>query len=217
MTQPVKLLLVDDHPVFLDGLRAVFAPEPWVERVAVARTAKEAVQQCTEEPYDVAVVDLRLPDGDGVELTRRLLALQPQLRVLMLTMHADSDAVMRALASGATGYLLKDAEPDEVRAAVQQVARGGVVVGPGASAWLQGSMKGAPIDLSTLTERERDLLALLAAGLNTAVIAERLHVSTKTVRNRLSELFGRLGVSSRAEAIVLARDAGLGRNRAGGS
>jgi DNA-binding NarL/FixJ family response regulator len=78
-------------------------------------------------------------------------------------------------------------------------------------------MKGAPIDLSTLTERERDLLALLAAGLNTAVIAERLHVSTKTVRNRLSELFGRLGVSSRAEAIVLARDAGLGRNRAGGS
>lgn len=207
------LLLVDDHPVFLDGLHALLASEPWVATVALARTAADAVERCSTRPFDVAVVDLRLPDGDGVDLTRRLLALRPRLRVLMLTMHADSDAVLRALASGAAGYLLKDAEPEDVRSAVRQVARGSMVVGAGAAETLQGSMTGTTIDLRSLTDRERELLGLLALGINTAVIAERLHVSPKTVRNRLSELFTRLGVSGRAEAIVLARDAGLGRGR----
>jgi DNA-binding NarL/FixJ family response regulator len=212
MSERVRLLLVDDHPVFLDGLRALLASEPWVAEAELARTSAEAVELCRSRPFDVAVVDLRLPDGDGVELTRRLLALRPGLRVLVLTMYADSDAVVRALGSGAAGYVLKDAEPEDVRAAVQQVSRGAMVVGAGAASLLQVTMSGSPVDLSGLTDRQRELLDLLALGLNTAAIAARLHVSTKTVRNRVSELLAVLGVSSRAEAIVLARDAGLGRD-----
>lgn len=212
MNKTVTLLLVDDHPVFLDGLHALFRTESWVRDVAVARTGAEAMQECATTKPDVAVVDLRLPDGDGVDLTRRLLALHPPLRVLLLTMHADTEAVMRALASGAAGYLLKDAEPEDVRAAVRQVARGGMVVGAGVADPLRQSIGGGGPDLSGLAPRDRELLSLLAAGLPTAVIASRLHVTPKTVRNRLSELFGRLGVTSRAEAIVIARDAGFGRS-----
>jgi DNA-binding NarL/FixJ family response regulator len=211
VSDSVSLLLVDDHPVFLEGLQGLFAAEPWVGGLAVARTGAEAMRRCADSQPDVAVVDLRLPDGDGVELTRRLLASRPRLRVLILTMHADSDAVLRALASGAAGYLLKDAEPEDVRAAVRQIARGGMVLGAGVADPLRQSMGGTGPDLSALRPRDRELLALLASGLPTAVIASRLHVSPKTVRNRLSELFGRLGITSRAEAIVIARDAGLGR------
>ena len=211
MTAGSRLLLVDDHPVFLDGLARLLAAEEWVATTTSARTCEEAVEESGTTQFDVAVVDLRLPDGDGVELTRRLLARQPHLRVLVLTMHADSDAVMRALASGAAGYLLKDAEPEDVCAAVRQVARGALVVGSGAASTLRNTIAGSPLDLTKLSQRDQELLSLLAQGLSTALIAGRLHVSPKTVRNRLSEMFQRIGVSSRAEAIVFARDAGLGR------
>jgi two-component system, NarL family, nitrate/nitrite response regulator NarL len=212
MTETVGLLLVDDHPVFLDGMRLLFAAETWISHVAIARTGAEAMERCAATKPDVAVVDLRLPDGDGVELTRRMLAARPTLRVLLLTMHADFEAVLRALASGAAGYLLKDSEPEDVRAAVRQVARGGMVVGAGVGDPLRLSIGGAESpDLTQLRPRDRQLLSLLAEGLSTAAIASRLHVTPKTVRNRLSELFARLGINSRSEAIVIARDAGLGR------
>ena len=210
MSAPVRLLLVDDHPVFLDGLAALFAGEPWAEVVATERTAAAALHQVDATRPDVAVVDLRLPDLDGVELTRRLLGRRPALRILLLTMHASQDAVLRALGAGAAGYVLKDAEPEDVLAAVRQVARGGIVVGAGATTALRDQLDGAGV-LPAMSARDRELLDLLARGLATGEIAARLSLAPKTVRNRLSELFAALGVASRSEAMVLARGAGLGR------
>jgi DNA-binding NarL/FixJ family response regulator len=196
--------------VFLDGLEALFGAEDWAEVTATARTAREALERLDAARPDVAVVDLRLPDLDGVELTRRLIARRPSLRVLLLTMHAGQDAVLRGLGAGAAGYVLKDAEPEDVLAATRQVARGGLVVGAGAAAAVRGRLDGGA-ELPGLSARDRELLDLLARGLATADIGARLSLAPKTVRNRLSELFATLGVASRAEAIVLARGAGLGR------
>jgi DNA-binding NarL/FixJ family response regulator len=214
----VRLLLVDDHPVFLDGLAALLDGEAWAEVVALARNGAEALQQAAGARADVAVVDLRLPDLDGVELTRRLLARQPSLKVLLLTMHAGKDAVLRGLAAGAAGYVLKDAEPEDVLAAVRQVARGGLVVGAGAVDPVRAQLDGAD-GLPGLGDRDRELLELLAQGLPTATIALRLGLAPKTVRNRLSALYATLGVSDRSEALLRARSAGLGRGveRGGGS
>lgn len=210
MTEPVRLLLVDDHPVFLDGLAALLGGQPWAAVVGTARSAAEALRTAESARADVAVVDLRLPDLDGVELTRRLLARWPSLRVLLLTMHGGQDAVLRSLGAGAAGYVLKDAEPEDVLAAVRQVARGGMVVGAGAAAAVRGQLD-SPGVLPELSARDRELLDLLARGLPTADIGAQLCLAPKTVRNRLSEVFAVLGVSSRAEAILLARSAGLGR------
>jgi DNA-binding NarL/FixJ family response regulator len=207
----IRLLLVDDHPVFLDGLSALFAGEDWCEVVGLARTAAEGLERAAAVRPDLAVVDLRLPDLDGVELTRRLLGRQPGMRVLLLTMHAGQDAVLRGLAAGAAGYVLKDAEPEDVLAAVRQVARGGLVVGAGATAPVRERLGEGSVALPALSARDRELLDLLACGLATGDIATRMSLAPKTVRNRLSELFTTLGVTSRAEAIVLARGAGLGR------
>lgn len=205
-----RLLLVDDHPVFLEGLAVLLGDQDWAEVVALARSGAEALERQAASRADVAVVDLRLPDLDGVELTRRLLARQPDLRVLLLTMHASQDAVLRGLSAGAAGYVLKDAEPEDVLAAVRQVARGGLVVGAGAVAPVRAQLDGAD-RLPALGERDRELLELLARGLTTSAIAQRLGVAPKTVRNRLSALYGELGVSDRAGALLRARSAGLGR------
>lgn len=207
-----RLLLVDDHPVFLDGLAALLGGEAWVAMAGVARTGAEALAVASRCAPDVAVVDLQLPDLDGVELTRRLLTAHPALRVVLLTMHAGQDAVLRGLAAGAAGYVLKDAEPEDVIAAVRQVARGGLVVGAGASGPVRERLdEGSAALPAGLSARDRELLDLLARGLPTAHIAATMHLAPKTVRNRLSELFAALGVSGRAEAIVVARSAGLGR------
>lgn len=205
-----RLLLVDDHPVFLEGLAVLLGDQDWAEVVAVARTASEALERQAGARADVAVVDLRLPDLDGVELTRRLLARQPGLRVLLLTMHAGQDVVLRGLAAGAAGYVLKDAEPEDVLGAIRQVARGGLVVGAGAVAPVRAQLDGAD-QLPELPDRDRELLDLLAQGLTTSAIAHRLGVAPKTVRNRLSALYAALGVSDRSGALLRARSAGLGR------
>jgi DNA-binding NarL/FixJ family response regulator len=206
------LLLVDDHPVFLDGLARLLTAEPWADVVGTARDGAEALRVGASTRPAVAVVDLQLPDIDGVELTKRLLAQLPDVRVLVLTMHAGQDTVLQALAAGAVGYVLKDAEPEDVVASIRQVARGGLVVGAGAaSTTVHGRLAEGGEQLPAIGERDRELLELLAQGKSTAAIAAELHLAPKTIRNRLSELFTALGVAGRAEAIVLARSAGLGR------
>jgi DNA-binding NarL/FixJ family response regulator len=212
----IRVLVVDDHPVVLTGLAAVLSDETWVGHLDTATTVAAALARARTHPPQLAVVDLRLPDGDGVDLLRSLVALAPGLRAVVLSMHADPDAALRALASGAVGYLLKDTPPDEMRMALASAARGGLVVDPAVALPVRRSLGGSGRALPTLTPRQEQLLDLLAGGLPTAVIAQRLSLSPKTVRNRLSEVFALLGVTTRAQAIVLARDAGLGRGERSG-
>lgn len=204
-----RVLLVDDHPVVLGGLVALLDGQPDLEVVAVAATAEEAMRRTAEVDVDLAVVDLGLPDASGVDLVRQLRGALPGVQVVVLTMSADESSVSAALGAGACAYLLKDTPPLELVAALRVAASGGLVISPAARPGLTSEMPRRA--LPRLSDRERDVLDLLARGLPTATIAARLGVSTKTVRNRLSDVFAKLGASSRTEAVVLAREAGLGR------
>ncbi len=206
-----KVMLVDDHPIVLSGLSALVESEASLELVATARTAAEA-RDVTTEP-DVAVVDLDLPDGDGIELGTSLKARWPGLRVVVLTMHADDQAVIRSLGAGLDGYLLKDSDPEDLLAAIHTVARGVLVVGRGASGAVVAAAASAPRAdaLGSRDARDLEILDLLARGLPTGQVAARLFIAPKTVRNRISEMLPKLGVTSRDEAIALGQAGGLGR------
>lgn len=216
---PPRAVVVDDHPVFRGGLVALLTAARAVDVVAEAATGEEAIAAVDAHRPDVVVMDLRLPGGiNGVQATRAIRAVQQQVRVLVLSMADDDESVFAALRAGAAGYVLKDAEPDDVVAAVQAVARGGAVFGPAVAVRLQDLLSGAATPASPfpqLTAREAEVLDLLAAGLDNAVIARRLGVAQKTVRNAVSSIFAKLHVADRGQAIVRARDAGLGRGLAG--
>lgn len=207
-----RVMLVDDHPIVLSGLSALVESEAGLELVATARTAAEA-RAVTVEP-DVAVVDLGLPDGDGIELGAALKRTWPGLRVVVLTMHADDQAVLRSLGAGLDGYLLKDSDPEDVLAAIHSAARGALVLGKGAAEAIVAVAASAPRTdaLGALDARDLEILELLVQGLPTSQVAARLFLAPKTVRNRLSEMLAKLGVASRDEAITLGRAAGLGRS-----
>ena len=205
-----RVMLVDDHPIVLSGLSALVASEDGLELVATARTVAEA-RASTTEP-DVAVVDLELPDGDGIELGAALKRTWPALRVVVLTMHADGQAVIRSLAAGMDGYLLKDSDPEDVLAAIHTAARGALVLGRGASHAVIAAAASAPRTdrLGALDARDLEILDLLVQGLPTSQVAARLFLAPKTVRNRVSEMLSKLGLASRDEAIALGRAGGLG-------
>lgn len=208
----VSLVLADDHPVFAAGLRAALEAEPDLTVLAVAGTGEDAVRAALEHRPDVAVLDLTMPDGDGLWVCRRMRASGLGTRALILTMYDDDENVLAALRAGAHGYLLKGSGPDEIAAAVRAVARGEALFGAGIAARMLAlfarSASSAPFP--QLTERETEVLALLAAGRDNAAAAHRLGVSSKTVRNHVSNIIVKLHVSDRAGAILRARDAGLG-------
>ncbi len=206
-----RVMLVDDHPIVLSGLSTLVESEDGLELVAVARTASEARDVATEP--DVAVIDLGLPDGDGIELGATLKRAWPGLRVIVLTMHADDGAVIRSLGAGLDGYLLKDCDPEDILVAIHTAARGALVLGRGASAAVIAAAASAPPTgaLSVLDARDLEILELLVRGLPTSQVAAHLFLAPKTVRNRVSDMLTKLGVSSRHEAIALGRAGGLGQ------
>ena len=208
----ITLILADDHPVFASGLRAVIDAEPDLTVLSVAATGRDAVRVATEQQPDVAVLDITMPDGDGLWVCDQLRAAGLPTRVLILTMFDDEENVLAALRAGAYGYTLKGSGPDEIVASVRAVARGEALFGAGIAArMLQHfgrSATSAPFP--QLTERETEVLALLAAGKDNAGVARRLGVSAKTVRNHVSNIITKLHVSDRSGAILRARDAGLG-------
>jgi len=208
----ITLILADDHPVFASGLRAVFDAEPDLTVLEVASTGREAVRAATEHRPDVAVLDITMPDGDGLWVCDQLRAAGLGVRVLILTMSDDDENVLAALRAGANGYTLKGAGPDELVAAVHAVARGEALFGAGIAArMLQHFGRSAVASpFPQLTERETEVLGLLAAGRDNAGVARRLGVSPKTVRNHVSNIITKLHVSDRSGAILRARDAGLG-------
>jgi DNA-binding NarL/FixJ family response regulator len=218
--EPVRVLLADDHLVVRRGLRALLASVPNVEVVGEASTGNEAVAAAGSLEPDVIVMDLHMPELNGIEATRQIVQAAPGVGVLVLTMFEDDDSVFTAMRAGARGYLLKDADQHEVIRAIQAVASGEAIFSPAIARRLISYFAAIPavspaVAFPELTEREREVLELIAAGHNNAQIAQRLVLSPKTVRNRVSSVFGKLQVADRAQAIVRAREAGLGHGRPG--
>ena len=210
MSPAATVLVVDDHPVVRRGLAAMLGLEDWVGRVVEAGSVREGAAVGATERADVAVVDLGLPDGDGVELVRRLRR-APGCPVLVLTMTRDEGVVRACLAAGAGGYLLKDSPPDAVVRAARTVLDGGLVLGPeiARAALPTGRAARLPAPLDRLSPADLRLLGLLADGRTNPRIAAELGVAEKTVRNRVSTLLGVLGVEDRVQAALLAREKGL--------
>jgi DNA-binding NarL/FixJ family response regulator len=214
VTAKIRVLVADDHPAFRAGLQLMLADAPDLEVVGLAENGDQAVELAEPLRPDVVVMDLRMPGLDGIGATRRLLELDPAVGVVVLTMFEDDDSVFAAMRAGARGYLLKGAEQDEILRAIRAVAAGEVLLGPSIARRViehfssgDGSARAA---FPALTERERQVLDLIAAGKGNAVIAHELVLSLKTIRNHVSNIFTKLQVSDRAAAIVKARDAGFG-------
>jgi DNA-binding NarL/FixJ family response regulator len=209
------VLIADDHPVFRGGLRALLASTDGIEIVGDAASGDEAVTLAVELQPDVVVMDLHMPGMNGVEATRELAVRAPDVRVLILTMFEDDESVFAAMRAGASGYLLKDAEQDDVVRSIVAVARGDAVFGPAVAERMRAAFTSerSPVTpFPQLTPRETEVLDLLAAGHDNAAIARRLGITSKTVRNSVSNIFLKLHVADRAQAIIRARDAGLGRD-----
>jgi DNA-binding NarL/FixJ family response regulator len=213
---PIRILVADDHPVVRGGLVALLRTIDGIDVVGEAADGAAAVREAQLSRPDVVLMDVRMPDLDGVEATRRIRAAVPSTRVLMLTMYDDDATVFTAMQAGAQGYLLKEAEQEEIVRAVRAVVAGDAIFGPGVAERVLGFFSGPPpaaapdYPFPELTERERVVLELLARGRGTTEIAGELFLSPKTVANNMTSIFAKLQVASRAEAIVRAHEGGLG-------
>ncbi|GAA3446813.1 response regulator [Planomonospora venezuelensis] len=211
-----RVVVVEDHPMFAEGLIGLLGDLDGVEVAGHAATGEEAVALVEAALPDVVLMDLHLPGISGIEATRIIRARHPGVAVLALTMLSDDATILEAVRAGARGYLLKEATPAEIARSLAAVAAGQVVFGGGAGdrvlAALSDSRAGAR-PLPELTDREAEVLSLVATGLTNHAIAGRLFLSEKTVRNHVSNIFAKLGVGDRAAAVARARDAGLGARR----
>ena len=215
---PLRVLIADDHPFFRDGLRVLLEATADTELVGEAKDGDEAVSLARTLQPDVILMDLRMPGLGGIEATREILSESPHVGILVVTMIEDDSSVFAAMRAGARGYLLKGADKDEMLLAIRAVGRGEDIFGPGIARRLMEYFAhpvAAPTQASRvvfpeLTEREREILDLIAAGRNNEEIANRLFLSLKTVRNYVSNIFTKLQVMDRAQAIVRARKAGFG-------
>jgi len=212
--QPIRVFLLDDHEVVRRGVADLLDAEPDIEVVGDAGTAAHALARGPALRPDVAVLDVRLPDGDGVSVCRELRSRMPGLACLMLTSFDDDEALLDAIMAGAAGYVLKEIKGADLVAAVRTVASGSSMLDPATTARLMSSLRGgdseAPPEeaaLSGLSPREREILGLIGAGLTNRQIGKRLYLSEKTIKNHISRLLAKLGVERRIQAAVLATQA----------
>jgi DNA-binding NarL/FixJ family response regulator len=213
MTAPdlLRILIVDDHPLFRKGVGALIGVQPDMDLVGSADGMERAVDLALSLQPDVVLMDLQLPDGSGIQATRTIVETSPAMRVLIVTMFEDDDSVFAALRAGARGYVLKGTDEEDLLRAIRSVAAGEAIFSPTiASRVLTYFARPAPVPLfPTLTEREREILILIAQGKNNQTIARELFLAPKTVANHVSNIFAKLQVADRSEAIIRARDAGL--------
>ena len=212
---PIRVAVADDHPVVRDGMRLLFGSRSDVEIVGEAGTGDEIIAVTRSARPDVVIMDVHMPGRNGIDATRRILAENPGIAVLVLTMYDDDENVFGAMRAGARGYLLKGAEQDEIFRAVTAVAKGEAIFGASVAsrilAYFAAPPPGPERIFPELNDREREVLDLVAAGRNNTVIAQALGVSSKTIANNVSNILTKLHVADRAEAIIRAREAGLGR------
>jgi DNA-binding NarL/FixJ family response regulator len=213
MEESVRVLIADDHPMFRKGLRGLMQSVDGVEVVGEATGGEEAIALAENLQPDVVLMDINMPGVNGIEATRRILHVNPSIGVLVLTMYEDDDSVFAAMRAGARGYLLKGVDQAEVLRAINAVSSGEAIFSPSIASRLIhyfSTLKQTTSQIfPELTDREREVLILIAQGNTNTAIAEKLVLSPKTVRNHVSTIFSKLQVASRAEAIIRARDAGL--------
>ena len=210
----IRIVIADDHPVFRDGLASLLDPLDEIEVVARARDGVEAVAAVAEHHPDVVIMDVQMPELNGIEATRRVVADSPGTGVLVLTMGEDDGTVLAALRAGARGYLRKGAEQEEIVRAIETVHEGGVVFGASLAARIAEVLAPAPSGparpFPELTERETEILDRIAAGRSNGQIAAELFLSPKTIRNNVTHILAKLQATDRADIIIRARDRGLG-------
>jgi DNA-binding NarL/FixJ family response regulator len=211
--EPVRVLVVEDHPLFRKGVVALLEATPEFAVAGVAVSGEEAVAQAAQLRPEVVLMDLQLPGMSGIEATRAIVTADPDVRVLVLSLFEDEDSVFLALRAGARGYVLKDADEDELTGAIRAVARGEAIFSQAVAGRVLAFFaqpRPAPKVFPELTDREREILSLIAAGHPNPSIAKALFLSSKTVANYVSAIFAKLQVADRAEAMIRAREAGLG-------
>jgi DNA-binding NarL/FixJ family response regulator len=214
--ETLRILIAEDHPLFRKGVISLLSSVPEFEVVGEAKTGEEAVVRAADLQPDVILMDLQMPEVNGIEATRRILQESPNIRILVVTLFEDEDSVFMALRAGARGYVLKDADEEEMILAIRAVGKGEAIFSPGIAnrvlAYFAASPPGGapPKAFPTLTEREREILTFIAQGHPNPSIASELSLSTKTVGNYVSNIFTKLQVADRAQAIVRAREAGFG-------
>ena len=211
----MRILLAEDHPLFRKGMISLLSSVPDFEVVGEATTGEEAIARAAVLQPDVVLMDLQMPGGNGITATREILNTSPHIRVLVVTLFEDDDSVFMALRAGARGYVLKDADEEEMVRAIHAVGRGEAIFSPAVAervlAYFATPPSAVPPQVfPTLTEREREILNLIAQGHPNPAIAKQLHLSPKTVGNYVSNIFTKLQVADRAQAVIRAREAGLG-------
>ena len=214
---PLRVAIADDHPVFRFGLRAVLTADASTQLAGEAASGDEAIELAIRLRPDVVLMDLDMPGVNGIEATRQIVAACPDVAILVLTMTEATDSVLAAMQVGARGYLLKGAGAEDILRAIRAVAAGDTIFGPMIAERLLHHFgrlgeraRNRRLSFPELTPREHEVLTLIAGGFTNPAIAEQLYLSSKTVRNHVSSIFGKLQVTDRGQAIVRAREAGLG-------
>lgn len=214
MTERVQVLIADDHPIFRDGLRALLATDPDIELIGEAADGTDVQRMVEDLQPDIVLMDLHMPGVDGVAATHEIVQRSPHVAIIVLTMFDDDDSVFAAMRAGARGYLLKGTKQADLVRAIHLVASGGAMFGPAIAQrmieFFSRPRRIAVLPFPQLTDREHEILDLIAQGQPNASIAGRLAISEKTVRNHVSNIFTKLAVADRAQAVVRAREAGLG-------
>jgi len=210
----LRVLIADDHPLFRKGMRSLLEARPDMEVVGEAATGEEAIALAETLAPDIVVMDLQMPGGSGIDATRATVKASPHIRILMVTLFEDSESVFTSLRAGARGYVLKDAGANEMIRAIQAVGRGEAIFSPAVANRLidffASPHPAVPREMfPTLTNREREILGLIAQGHSNAAMAQQLSLSVKTVQNHVSNVFSKLQVADRAQAMIRAREAGL--------
>ena len=214
-SDPIRVLIVDDHAPFRAGLRALLASVPDMEVAGEAENGADAIRAAASLQPDVILMDIQMPGMNGIEATRLIYQSSPHIGVIVLTMFEDDDSVFAAMRAGARGYLLKGADQTEILRALHSVGSGEALFGPGIARRLINFFAQiqpqSPHPFPELTEREHEVLDLIAQGVSNAEIANKLVISQKTARNHVSNIFNKLQVADRAQAIVRARQKGMGQ------